>query len=283
MKKKIPVITFIISLFLMPFMILFPQEIRLDEEFYSTKKKIRITDGIGRGYSKEIALQNAIIDARKKALVRVTSTFRHVLSESKNGEFLDSSVAEDVHAKIVAKEKIISVKYKHDLNFKPYEVAIVDVEITVSFLDLDFFAEEILKTAEAAMIRSIVIAGWGQIFNRNYYGGATMALVTYGSIGYGYYRQSKIDSAKTAYNNATDPVDAERKYKTMREHKRVAYTMYTIGAITWGYSVWEAFEDRERADEILDKVHEMYFPKFRYSRKISPIQKFMMKNLRPSW
>lgn len=283
MNKKILNLIALIILLMIPITAVSSQEVRLDEEFYSTKKKIRITDGIGRGYSKEIALQNAIIDARKKALVRVTSTFRHVLSESKNGEFVDSSVAEEVHAKIVAKEEIISVKYKHDLDFKPYEVAIVDVEITVSFLDLDFFAEEILKTAEAAMIRSIVIAGWGQAFNRNYYGAATMALVTYGSVGYGYYRHSKVDSARAAYNNATDPVDAERRYKILREHKRVAYTMYTIGAITWGYSVWEAFEDRERADEILDKVHEMYFPKFRYSRKISPIQKFMMKNLRPSW
>ncbi len=261
----------------------FSQEVALDEEFYSTKKKIRVTDGIGRGYSKEIALQNAIIDARKKALVRVTSTFRHVLSESKDGEFVDSSVAEDVHAKIISKEKIISVKYDHDLSFAPYQLAIVDVEITVSFLDLDYFTEEILKTAEAAMIRSMVIAGWGQIFNRSYYAGTTMALITYGSIGYGYHRQSKIAGARNAYNSATDPTDAERKYKILREHQRVAATMYTIGVITWGYSVWEAFEDRERADEILDKVHDMYFPKFRYDRKVSPIQKFMMKNMRPSW
>lgn len=260
-----------------------PEPLRFDEEYYSTQKKIRITDGIGKGRSKEIALQNAIVDARKKALVRVTSTFRHVLSESKDGVFVKKDVVQEVHAKIIEKEDIISIDYDHDMNFSPYYVAIVDCEITVSFLDLDFFAQEIMKTAEAACIRSIVLSGWGQVFNRAYFSGVSMGLITYGSIGYGYYREQQIDEAREAYKAATDSTTAERRYKEMRDHRETARTMYVIGALTWAYSVWDAFEDRERADEVLDKVHKLYFPQFPYKRNKSFVQEFIMKNTRPEW
>ena len=258
-------------------------DVSIDAEYYSTKKTIRITDGIGKGLSKEIALRNAIIDARKKAMVRVTSTFRHMLSASKDGEFVDSSVAEEVHARIIDRENLISVDYEHDLNFRPYEVAIADVEVTVQFLDLDFFATEIMKTAEAACIRSLFISGWGQMFNRNYFAGATFGILTYGSLGYGYYRNQKIDQARKSYQDATNNTDAERRYKVLRDHRRVSRTLYVLGVATWAFSVWEAFEDRERADEVLDIVHKKFFPKFRYVRQYSPIQKFIMGNMRPTW
>lgn len=258
-------------------------EIGLDEEFYSTKKTIRVTDGIGKGRTREIAMQNAIIDARKKALKRVTSTFRHMLSEAKDGVFVSESVAEEVHARIIDKEKIRNVTYDHGIDFGSTQVAMVDADITVSFLDLDFFAQEMMKTAEAACIRSLVLSGWGQVFNRNYFGGISMGLITYGSIGYGYHRETQIDAARKAYNGAKTPVEAERAYKTYRDHQQTARTMYVIGAMTWAYSVWDAFEDRERADEVLDQVHKAYFPKFPYQRRISPIQRFVMENMRPEW
>ncbi|RME89735.1 MAG: hypothetical protein D6767_07960 [Candidatus Hydrogenedentota bacterium] len=262
---------------------LFAEELGFDEEFYSTKRKIRITDGIGMGPTKEIARQNAIIDARKKALRRVTSTFRFMLSESKNGEFVSSSVEEEVHAKIIDKERIINVKYDHGIQFKNGQVvAVVDCIITVSFLDLDFFAQEMLKTAEAACIRSLYIAGWGQIFNRAYFSGITMSLITYGSLGYAYYRSNMIEEAEKAYKAAKDPVEAERRYAQLRDHKNVSKMLYIVGFVTWAYSVWDAFEDRSRADEVLDQVHDRYFKKFPYHRKYSFFQEIMM-DMRPEW
>ena len=257
-------------------------DLGVEEEFYSTKKKIRITDGIGKGSSKEIAYRNALLDARRKALVRVTSTFRHILSETKDGVFVDKTVWQDVHARIIDRERVISVTYDHGINFNTH-VAIVDCEIAVSFLDLDFFATEIMKTAEAACVRSLFIAGWGQMFNRNYFAGAAMGMVTYGSLGYAYYREQQVGKAIENYNNASTPQEAERRYHELQNHRRVSRTLYVVGAMTYAYSVWEAFEDRERTDDVLDKVHAKFFPRFRYTRKYSPIQEFMMNNLRPGW
>ncbi len=270
---------------------LFAQQVvtGVEEDFYTRKKEVRVTDGIGKGRSKEIAVQNALRDAREKALVRSTTSFRHYLSESKDGEFVSDSVADEVYAKIIDKEKIVSINYigdeKGEESFRPYHVVVVDSIVTVSFFDLDFFAQEIMKTAEAACIRSMVISGWGQVFNRNYFGGVTMSLVTYGSLGYGLARQNQFEKAKTDYANATSTHDAEQKYRMMREHQEVARTMYVIGAMTWAYSVWDAFEDRERADDLLDNVHEAYFSKskFKYHRQLSFFQEMMMENMRPTW
>ena len=256
--------------------------IRIDEEFYSTKKKIRIRDGIGAGRTEAVAYRNAILDARKKALVRVTSTFRHVLSSSKNGEFVDKAVWQDVHAKIIDKEKCFRVNYDHNMKFSK-KVAVVDCEVTVQFLDLDFFTTEVMKTAEAACVRSLFISGWGQIFNKAYFHGISLGLITYGSIGYGYYRQRKINQARQLYENANNGLEAERRLKELQNHRMVARTLYISGAITWAYSVWEAFEDRERTDEVLDIVHKKFFPKFRFTRKYSPIQHFIMDSMRPGW
>ncbi|MCS6984045.1 MAG: hypothetical protein NZM25_02815 [Leptospiraceae bacterium] len=271
------------------FYVLFPlcllgyQDLGIEEEFYSTKKKVRVSDGIGKGRTKETALQNAIIDARKKALERSTTSFKHFLSESKDGVFVKDSVASEVYAKIIDKEKIIKVTYDHGIDFSPYYVAIVDCEITVSFLDLDFFAQEIMKTAEAACIRSLVLSGWGQFFNRSYFAGSAMFLTTYGSLGYGYLRQTKIADERRAYENAMTTEEAERRYKMLREHRNVANTMYILGFSTWAYSVWEAFEDRERADKLLDAVHKRYFQNFPFERQYSFFQKFMMEYTRPEW
>lgn len=259
------------------------QDLGLEEEFYSTKKKVRVTDGIGKGRSREIALQNAIIDARKKALDRSTTSFKHFLSESKDGVFIKDSVASEVYAKIIEKEKIIKVSYDHDIDFKPYYVAIVDCEITVSFLDLDFFAQEIMKTAEAACIRSIVISGWGQVFNRSYFAGAGFFLTTYSSLGYGLYRQQQIPKAREKYLAAETNAEAERQYKLLRQHRDTSNTMFVIGVTTWAYSIWEAFEDRERADKLLDAVHKRYFSKVKYNRQLSFFQEFIMETTRPEW
>lgn len=276
-------IFFIICIFLSTSYLFADQDLGIEEEFYSTKKKVRITDGIGKGRTKEVALQNAIIDARKKALERSTTSFKHFLSEVKDGVFVKDSVASEVYAKIIDKEKIIKVTYDHDIDFSPYYVAIIDCEITVSFLDLDFFAQEIMKTAEAACIRSIVLSGWGQFFNRSYFAGTTMFLTTYGSLGYGYFREQKIPRARKEYLEASSPEEAEQKYKILREHRNVANTMYAIGISTWAYSVWEAFEDRERADKLLDAVHKRYFSSFPYYREYSFFQMLIMENTRPEW
>ena len=253
------------------------------ENAFSTAKKVRVTDGIGKGLSKEIAMQNAIVNARQKALTRVTSTFRHVLSETQDGEFVKKSVAQEVNAKIIEKEEIISVNYDHGMNFEPYYVAIVDCIVTVSFLDLDFFATEIMKTAEAACIRSIVLSGWGQVFNRSYFAGAAFGLVTYSSLGYGYYREQQISDAQKAYNTAIGTANEEQALRTLQGHQNASRILYAAGAMTWAYSVWDAFEDRERVDEIMDEVHKVYFPQYPYERQYSYFQEFIMETTRPTW
>jgi len=111
-----------------------------------------------------------------------------------------------------------------------------------------------------------------------------MTLMTYGAIGYGYKRETQIADARRDYNAATNSTDAERNYKIMRDHQEVARTLYVVGALTWAYSIWDAFEDRERADDMLYRVHQKYFKgKLNYEPQISFFQKFMMQSTRPKW
>lgn len=259
-------------------------DVGLEEEIFSTQKKVRVRDAIGKGRSKEVAIQNAKIDAHRKAIERSTSSFRHLLTEVKDIELASEQVAKDVNAKVIDEAKCELPKWNHGVDFSPFHVAVMDCEVTVSFLDLDYFTQEIMKTAEGACIRSIVLSGWGQIYNKNYITGTAMTLVTYGSIGYGYKRELQIDNARKEYQGATTSTEAEQKYKVMREHQEVAKTMYILGAMTWAYSIWDAFEDRERADQLLYNVHQKYFKdKLKYTPMRSFFQDFMMQSTRPTW
>lgn len=259
-------------------------DLGLDKEYFSTQKNVRVRDAIGKGRSKEIAIQNAKIDAHKKALERSISSFRHMIVETKDFVVTNEQLIADVNAKVIDEARCSEPKWDHGFNFDPYHVAVMDCTVTVSFFDLDFFTTEIMKTAEGACIRSIVLSGWGQFYNKNYITGTAMALITYGSIGYGYRRETQVAGARDAAKNASTPAEAEQKYKEMRDHQEVARTMYVIGALTWAYSVWEAFEDRERADDVLYQVHQKYFKgKLNYEPQISFFQRFIMQNTRPKW
>jgi len=260
------------------------QELDLDTEYYSTQKTVRVRDAIGKGRSKEIAIQNAKIDAHKKALERSVSSFRHMLVETKDFALTNEQIIADVNAKVIEEARCNEPKWDHGMNFDPFHVAVMDCTVTVSFFDLDFFTQEVMKTAEGACIRSIVLSGWGQFYNKNYITGTAMTLITYGAIGYGYKRETQIADARRDYNASTNSVDAERNYKIMREHQEVARTLYVVGALTWAYSIWDAFEDRERADDMLYRVHQKYFKgKLNYEPQISFFQKFMMQSTRPKW
>lgn len=259
-------------------------DLGLDKEYFSTQKVLRVRDAIGKGRSKEIAIHNAKIDAHKKALERSVSSFRHMIVETKDFAVTNEQLIADVNAKVIDEARCSEPNWDHGFDFSPFHVAVMDCHVTVSFFDLDFFTTEIMKTAEGACIRSIVLSGWGQFYNKNYITGTAMALITYGSIGYGYSRESKVAQAQTDYKNASTPSEAEQKYKEMRNHQEVARTMYVIGALTWAYSIWEAFEDRERADDVLYQVHQKYFKgKLNYEPQISFFQRFMMQNTRPKW
>lgn len=259
-------------------------DLGLDREYFSSQKKVRVRDAIGKGRSREIAIQNARIDAHRKALERSVSSFRHMIVETKDFVVTNEQLIADVNAKVIEEARCNEPKWDHGMDFSPFHVAVMDCMVTVSFFDLDYFVTEIMKTAEGACIRSIALSGWGQFYNKNYITSAAMALITYGSIGYGYSREVKVASARDAYNNAATAAEAERKYKEMRDHQEVARTMYVIGALTWAYSIWEAFEDRERADDVLYEVHQKYFKnKLNYERHISFFQRFIMQNTRPKW
>lgn len=248
------------------------------QEYISTKRSILITDAIGEGKTKEIAKNNALYDAEQKALRRVTSTFRHILSDIKDGELMNKRIQEEVHARIIDKPDIKKEEYPFET---PY-VCMLEVYVTVKFLDLDFFAEEIKKTAEGACVRSLFVAGWGQAYNRNYFGAVVNFGLTYGALGYGYYREQQIDNSRANYLNAKDPESSERAYRKLQNDRNVSKTMYAIGIVSWIYSVWDAFEDRERTNRVMQDVHQKYFKKFPYTRYDSFMQR-MMYSTRPSW
>jgi hypothetical protein len=196
----------------------------------------------------------------------------------KEGEMQDKKIVEEVHAKIVDTPDIKKEEYPFE---GPY-VCMLDVYITIKFLDLDFFADEIKKTAEGACIRSLFISGWGQGYNRNYFGAVVNFGVTYGALGYGYYRQKQISSSRAAYLAARDPRSAERAYRKLQSDRNVSKSMYTLGILAWAYSVWDAFEDRSRSNDIMDKVHKKYFKMFPYTRFESFMQE-LMYSTKPDW
>ncbi|MDZ7343101.1 MAG: hypothetical protein ONA90_01160 [candidate division KSB1 bacterium] len=260
------------------------QDLELDKEYFSTQKQVRVSDAIGKGRSKEIAIHNARIDAQRKALERSISSFRHFFVESKDFVVTKEQIIADINAKVIEEPRCSPPKWDHGMDFSPFHLAVMDCVVTVSFFDLDYFVSEIMKTAEGACIRSIVLSGWGQIYNKNYFSGLAMSLITYGSLGYGYSRENQVDAARKSYLEATDPSEAERRYRVLRDHQEVARTMYIIGAVTWAYSIWDAFEDRERADEVLYQVHQKYFKgKLNYTPHFSYFQHVMMKTTRPKW
>ena len=259
-------------------------ELGLDKEYYSTQKNVHVRDAIGKGRSKEIAIQNAKTDAHRKALERSISSFRHFMAESKDMQLQTEQLIADVNAKVIEEARCSEPKWDHGIDFSPFYVAVMDCYVTVSFFDLDFFTTEIMKTAEGACIRSIVLSGWGQFYNKNYITGTAMALVTYGSLGYGLKRQFQIPGARDAYNGASTPMEKEQRLRELRNDEQTARTMYMIGIATWAFSVWEAFEDRERADDVLYQVHQKYFKgKLNYTPQISFFQRLMMNSTRPKW
>src|SRR5262245_46909519 len=59
-------------------------DLGLDKEYFSSQKVVWVRDAVGKGRSKEIAIQNAKIDAHRKALERSISSFRHMIVETKD-------------------------------------------------------------------------------------------------------------------------------------------------------------------------------------------------------
>jgi len=240
--------------------------------FITTVRTIRITDAIGRGKTIEEARKNAIKDAKEKAKRRVTSAFSYLFVRVKNASIEKMNLSEKLHAEVIGEPRII----KEEKPFK--DVVILDCIVKVKFLDLDFFVEEAKKTAEGACIRSLVLAGWGQAYNRNYFAGFINFLLTYGSLVYGINLNTKYQSAYSEYRktNDTNQLIKAEKYQKTRD------TFYANPLISWLYSVWDAFEDRKRASEVLDKIHNKYFKEIPYKTTDSFLQEFMYDTI-PSW
>jgi len=263
--KRLSVIIFLFSI-----CSLFAQE-----ELITAKRKIRINDGIGRGLNKIEAKNNAISNAKMKALERVATSFIHSYEKAENMVLTEDKILQDIHARVV-KHRLIKVEY-------PFEnVAIVTVDFWLEFLDIDFFAVELRKSAESAMVRSFVISGWGQFYNRNYLHGILFFVTTYGSIIQAILQENLKRDLKNQYLLATSSEAATFLYSKYRNAVFSQTAWLSIGITSWAFSIWEAFEDYERAGQLLDQTHETFFPEFRYTRQKSFVQKFMEK-VAPKW
>jgi hypothetical protein len=245
-----------------------------EDNFLSAKRVIRVTDGIAGGADRAEAKRNAVENARRKALERVASSFVHSYERVENFVLTEDRIIQDIHAKIL-KTKVRKVEY-------PYEnVALVTVDFTVEYFDLDFFVREIRKSAESAMVRSLVISGWGQVYNRNYFHGLLCFAATYGSLATAYGFSLKTGGLKREYGEA-DGRYADLLYGRYRDSYLQTAAWLSIGLGSWAYSMWEAFEDREITNLKLDEVHGRFFPDFYYTREKSFIQKGMDRAV-PRW
>lgn len=245
-----------------------------EAEFLTVKRTIRITDGIARGDSPEDAKAKAIANARLKALERVATSFVHSYEKVENAVLTEDKIIQDIHAEII-RTKVRKTEY-------PFEnVALVTVDFTVKYFDLDFFVRELRKTAESSMMRSLVISGWGQLYNQNYFNATCFFLTTYGSLYKGYTLDQEATVLRKDYEKAP-PYRVEQAYEDFKDTDLQSKVWFTIGFSSWLYSMWEAFENREITNLKLDEVHKKYFPSFWYVRKKSFVQNTMDK-WAPKW
>jgi hypothetical protein len=267
MKKTRTVLIFLVLAFLCV-------SVAAEETYLTVKKRVRITDGIAAGENPGDAKDKAVENAKKKALERVATSFMHSYERVENGVLTADTVIQDIHAKIL-KVKLRKVEY-------PFEnVALVTVDITMQYFDLDFFVRELRKSAESSFMRSIVISGWGQVYNRDWFNAALCFFTTYGSLGTAWYYDIHADAVRDQYRKAGS-ADAARLYNDYRNAYASRDTWLIIGIASWAYSVWEAFEDRAVMNEKLDAVHQKYFPDFYYTRYKSFVQK-EVDNWMPKW
>ncbi len=245
-----------------------------EAEFLTVKRTIRITDGIARGSSEIDAREKAIANARVKALERVATSFVHSYEKVENAVITEDKIMQDIHAEII-RTKIRKVEY-------PFEnVALVTVDFTVKYFDLDFFVRELRKTAESSMMRSLVISGWGQLYNQNYFNATCFFIATYGSLYKGLVFDKEATALKQDYDRAP-PSRAALAYEDYKNADLQSKVWFTIGFSSWLYSMWEAFENREITNLKLDEVHKQYFPSFWYVRQKSFVQN-TMDNWAPKW
>lgn len=242
-----------------------PSFLQSSETWLTVKHRIRVSDGIGRGSTRKEAVEAAVQNARKKAMERVATSFIHSYERVESFVLTEDRIIEDIHAEVL-RQKVRQVEY-------PYEnVALVTVDFTVRYFDLDFFVREMRKSSESSLMRSLVISGWGQIYNKNYFNAVLFLITTYGSFANAYYHDTRVTSLKKDYQNAsTDTV--EELYSRYKEAVGQRDLWLIVGVSSWIYSIWEAFEDREITNEKLDEVHDRYFPDFYYTRKKSFVQK----------
>ncbi len=247
---------------------------KTEAEFLTVKRTIRVTDGIARGVDKEDAKQNAIENARNKARERVATSFIHSYEKVENAVLTEEKIIQDLHAEII-RTKVRKVEY-------PFEnVCLVTVDFTIKYFDLDFFVRELRKSAESSMMRSLVLSGWGQVYNRNYFNGLCFFVTTYGSFYRAYIWDGQATDYKHAYDKAGSATVAEA-YNNFKNADIQSKTWLVIGISSWAYSMWEAFEDREITNLKLDDAHKQYFPTFWYTREKSFVQK-RMDNWAPKW
>jgi len=245
-----------------------------EDNFLSVKRVIRVTDGIAQGATPQEAKLKAVENARRKALERVASSFVHTYERVENFVLTDDKIIQDIHAKIL-KTKVRKIEY-------PFEnVALVTVDFTVEYFDLDFFVREIRKSAESAMVRSLVISGWGQVYNRNYFNAILCFAATYGSLAAAYGFSLKTDGLRRQYK-AANGLYADALYVRYRDSYLQTAAWLSVGLGSWAYSMWEAFEDREITNLKLDDVHSKFFPDFYYAREKSFVQK-AMDRAAPRW
>lgn len=245
------------------------------ETFLTVKRTVRVTDGIGRGETPEAAKEAAIANARQKALERVATSFVHTYERAEGMVLTEERIMQDIHAKIL-RTRVRKVEYPFP------DVALVTADITVQYFDLDFFVRELRKSAESAMVRSLVVSGWGQVYNRNYLHAVLCFGATYGSLAKAWFSDLEADRLKREYLSAVDPVRSRVLYDRYKAASWERLAWISLGAASWAYSVWEAFENREEAARSLDTVHARFFPEFRYVRQKSSVQAFM-DNLAPTW
>jgi hypothetical protein len=245
------------------------------ESFLTVKRRIRVTDGIARGATRLEAKEAAVANARRKAIERVATSFIHSYERTDNMVLTEEQIIQDIRAQVL-RTKVRKVEY-------PYEnVALVTVDFTIEYFDLDFFAAELRKSAESAMVRSLVISGWGQLYNRNYLHAIVFFSTTYGSLGRAYWSDLRTTALKREYLASADPVRSRSLYGRYRDSSWESAAWLTVGITSWAYSIWEAFEDRENTARSLDEAHDQFFPDFYYTREKSFVQKAMDK-AGPKW
>jgi hypothetical protein len=109
------------------------------------------------------------------------------------------------------------------------------------------------RSGPSAALRSLLVPGWGQFYNRQRPKGGTLFFVAAGSLGGALYMDKRARDSYGEYLAAGLPSDAA--YSRYRRERNVANLCAATAAVAWIGAVWDAYVQGEKLKVLFNEQH----------------------------